>query len=62
MAAHALLNDDFTHVKCLIVPVTYVYMNSEDTERAFAAYPHKAAYGFGRIQGPKFRRLGSVDG
>ena len=32
------------------------------SERAFAAYPHKVAYGFGRIQGPKFRRLGSVDG
>ena len=31
-------------------------------ERAFAAYPHKVAYGLGRIQGPKFRRLGSVDG
>ena len=31
-------------------------------ERDFAAYPHKVAYGFGRIRGPKYRRLGSVDG
>ena len=30
-------------------------------QQAFAAYTHKVAYGFGRIQGPKFRRLGSVD-
>ena len=30
-------------------------------EPKLMAYPHKVAYGFGRIQGPKFRRLGSVD-
>ena len=41
MAAHAWLNDDFTHVKCLMVSHDMFIRTAKTlNERAFAAYPH----------------------